>query len=138
MLMFHKISMTKSWTLKFLFFRLYKRQISTLLFNVMSTGTDERGTFVTPLDWSHEFVILLCLKKKPNNKSCQIMKRLDTSPCIRYIFAFCISYKCWLHERVTREIVTPRKPMSTKAKPNKYWLHERGDNFPCYPLVQSI
>ena len=20
----------------------------------------------------------------------------------------------------------------------KYWLHERGDNFPCYPFVQSI
>ena len=44
-----------------------------------------------------------------------------------------ILYKYWLHERVTWEIINPRKPMITVA----IWF-SRGDNFPCYPLVQSI
>ena len=39
-------------------------------------------------------------------------------------------YKYWLQERVTWEIVTLRKPVSTEAK--------RCENFPCYPLVQSV
>ena len=48
-------------------------------------------------------------------------------------------YKSWLHERVTWEIVTPRKPMSTEAKLRLTFIcFSRGDNFPCYPLVRSI
>ena len=46
-------------------------------------------------------------------------------------------YKYWLHERVTWEIVTPRKPMSTEAK-LRLTLVLRGDNLLCYPLVHSI
>ena len=42
-----------------------------------------------------------------------------------------------MHERVTWVIVTPRKPKSIVAKP-RLTLVSRGDNFPCYPLVQSI
>ena len=55
-----------------------------------------------------------------------------------------ILYKYWLHERVTWEIVTLIKPMSTEAKPRLTLVFEgwhwfsRGDNFPRYPLVQSI
>ena len=43
-----------------------------------------------------------------------------------------ILYKYWLHERVTWEIVTPRKPMSTEAKPRLTLVFE-GWQFPMLP-----
>lgn len=49
----------------------------------------------------------------------------------------CITYKYWLHKRVTLEIVTPRKPPSFSASP---WLTMffSGWQFPMLPLVLSI
>ena len=48
-----------------------------------------------------------------------------------------ILYKYWLHERVTWDI----SPQENQCRPRRsrglHWF-SRGDNFPCYPLVQSI
>ena len=43
-----------------------------------------------------------------------------------------VLYKYWLLERVTWEIVTPRKPMSTKVKPRLTFVFE-GWQFPMLP-----
>ena len=40
-------------------------------------------------------------------------------------------------DNIENNIVTPRKTISTKAKPGLTWF-SRGDNFPCYPLVQLL
>ena len=42
-----------------------------------------------------------------------------------------------MNERVTWEIDTPIKPMSTEAK-SRLTLFSEGDNNPCYHLVPSI
>ena len=57
--------------------------------------------------------------------------------CFISVLLVATLYKYWLHERVTWEIVTQRKPMSTEAK-LRLTLVLRGDNLLCYPLVHSI
>ena len=46
-------------------------------------------------------------------------------------------YKYWLHEKVTWENVTPRKPC-WPSQSRGWYCFSRGDNFLCYPRVQSI
>ena len=50
-----------------------------------------------------------------------------------YIVSTCkLLYRYWLHERVTRDIVTPRKPLWNEAKPRLTLVFE-GGQFPMLP-----
>ena len=72
--------------------------------------------------------IWLLLEIYFSETTCPISTNMKHSKIIRNG----ILYKYWLHERIVWKIVTPRKPMSTEAKP-RWTLVSKGDDFPYYP-----